>query len=213
MAEMPEQDEQGITIQLSAVELEAVLEGETVERQQATLGNRIIGALRRHLGFAKRTPLERNTSFGSGAAQVRAVRAGEISLMPDQAEGRSEPGGHTLLRHVDKDEAFLRQRIAETAGWRNPPKAISYFTDLRTVERHISRAFRANRKQIAKWSRTAASGTTMRPEIIFDAGKVVGYGVVRATDQLAPMSRMRIILRKGPYNRLPHYILTAYPIS
>lgn len=277
--------DEGLVIAISAAQLAAVLEGESIE-QQGTLGNRLIGGLRL-LGCAgegvaagallaapeptmvtklgggalavhaadqcatgarqvwtgrdERSLTERTSSslarklgaspraagnigmavdfmvpiggaMMAGAVRAAAVRAGRISLMEHEAQAGSRLGGHTIARHVGKDEAFLRQRIAETATRRAPPAAISSFTSLRVAEASISRALRVNQARIVQWSQNAAQGAKLEPPIIFDAGRVVGHGIVRSSGQLQQMSKLRIILKKETYNGMQHYILTAYPV-
>lgn len=277
--------EEGLVIAISAVQLAAVLEGETVE-QSGTVGNRVIGALRllgcaaegvaagallaapeptmltkigggalalhaadqcttggRQLwtGRDERSLTERTTStlarnlgaspatadnigmamdfvvpvggaMLAGAVRAAAIRSGRISLMQHEAQAGSRLGGHTIAKHVGKDEAFLRQRIADTASSRRPPPAISSFSNLRVAEQQISRALRVNQSRIAQWSKSAAPGSTIRPPLDFDAGQIIGHGVVRSSGNLLQMTRMRVLLRKETYNGMTHYILTAFPI-
>jgi hypothetical protein len=278
-------DNEGLTIAISAVQLAAVLEGESVEHS-GTLGNRLIGGLRllgcagegltagalmaapepttlskfaggalaihaadqcatggRQLwsGLDERSLTERATSsmartLGAsaktagnigmamdfvvpiggaamaGAIRAAAIRSGRISLMQHEAQAGSRLGGHTIERHIAKDEAFLRQRIAQSATGRAPPPVISSFTSLRIAEEQISKALRLNQSRIAQWSQNAAMGSKLDPPIVFDAGRVVGQGVVRASGQVQQMTKLRIILKKETYNGMTHYILTSYPV-
>ena len=280
-----ESSEEGLVIAVSAVQLAAVLEGETVE-QSGTIGNRVIGALRllgcaaegvtagallaapepttltkigggalalhaadqcttggRQLwtGYDERSLTERTTStlarslganpataqnigmamdfvvpiggaMLAGAVRAAAIRSGRISLMQHEAHAGSRLGGHTVAMHVGKDEAFLRQRIVETAGRRRPPTAISSFSNIRVAEEQISRALRVNQARILQWSKTAPAGSKFEPTIVFDAGRAIGHGIVRSSGQLLQMSKLRLVLKKESYNGMTHYILTAYPI-
>lgn len=280
-----ESSEEGLVIAVSAVQLAAVLEGETVE-QSGTIGNRVIGALRllgcaaegvtagallaapepttltkigggalalhaadqcttggRQLwtGYDERSLMERTTStlarnlganpataqnigmamdfvvpiggaMLAGAVRAAAIRSGRISLMQHEAQAGSRLGGHTVAMHVGKDEAFLRQRIVETAGRRRPPTAISSFSNIRVAEEQISRALRVNQARILQWSKTAPAGSKFEPTIVFDAGRAIGHGIVRSSGQLLQMSKLRLVLKKESYNGMTHYILTAYPI-
>lgn len=280
-----ESSEEGLVIAVSAVQLAAVLEGETVE-QSGTIGNRVIGALRllgcaaegvtagallaapepttltkigggalalhaadqcttggRQLwtGYDEQSLTERTTStlarslganpataqnigmamdfvvpiggaMLAGAVRAAAIRSGRISLMQHEAQAGSRLGGHTVAMHVGKDEAFLRQRIVETAGRRRPPTAISSFSNIRVAEEQISRALRVNQARILQWSKTAPAGSKFEPTIVFDAGRAIGHGIVRSSGQLLQMSKLRLVLKKESYNGMTHYILTAYPI-
>ncbi|MES5097460.1 RNase A-like domain-containing protein [Agrobacterium sp. BA1120] len=280
-----EDADEGLVIAVSALQLAAVLEGESVE-QSGTPGNRLIGALRllgcaaegvtagalwltpepttltkiggtalaihaadqcttggRQLwtGRDERSLTERSTSamarslgaspdtaqnigmavdfmvpiggaIMAGAVRAAAVRSGRISLMQHEAQAGTRLGGHTIARHVGKDEAFLRQRIAQTATGRAPPPAISSFTGLRVAEEQISRALKVNQVRILQWSKTAPTGATLQPPIVFDAGRIVGHGVIRSSGQLQQMSKLRVVIKKESYNGMTHYILTAFPV-
>lgn len=284
---MADQDD-GITITLSAVQMAAVLESETVE-QGGTVTNRVIGGLRilgcsldalgagalaaapeptmltkagavglalfaadqcttgaRQLWYGRddHSLLDRSTSalarqlgaspqvaadigmaseivvpFGAaglaGAVRVGAVRLGRISLMEHEAQQGSRLGGHTIVRHVGKDEAYLRARLAEFSA-KGPrarvPEAISSFTSLRVAETEISRALQASKMRIAQWSEYAAPGSRMVPPLEFASGRVIGQGIISETGKLVQMSRLRIVLKKELYNGMPYYILTAFPI-
>lgn len=282
-AELDADGEAAIVVTLSAVQMAAVLEGDTVQTG-GTVGNRVIGGLRT-LGCAAEAGLagalavapeptmltkvgavglaahaadqcatgarqiwtgrdarslaEQGTtalasSLGAsprtasnigmaadfavplggaaiaGAIRVSAVQNGRISLYAHEARAGSKIGGHTIQLHVGKSEAFLRQRLAETAGLRYSPAAISSFTSLRGAETVISQALRANRQSIAQWS--TANGPNIRFPFVFNAQAVVGHGVVRTTGQYVPMTKIRVVLKKGNYNGMTHYIVTAFPV-
>lgn len=88
------------------------------------------------------------------AGSIKAVRAsdvviGRIRLMDHEAKALNPtPGGHTLLKHVAKDEAWLRDRLK-----REPARDIvSSFTNLEQAERAISETMHANAAKIRAWA-------------------------------------------------------------
>ena len=88
--------------------------------------------------------------------------------------------------------------------------AASSFTSLEIAEVAISKALKANAAQILSWSRSARSG--FRRAINYNAGNIVGRGVLRSTGRLVNMNKIRIVLKYEVYNNKPYYILTAFPI-
>lgn len=134
------------------------------------------------------------------AVRLAAVRAGRIVLLEEEAAG-----GHTLLKHVGQSEAALRARLAAQTGI----KAASSFGSVSAAESVISDAVKANAAAIRTWS---AAGNMTRFRVIFDAGKDIGYGVVRATGKLTQMQKVLIVLESTTQNGKLYFILTAYPI-
>lgn len=135
------------------------------------------------------------------AARTIAVRAGRISLAGHEAQG-----GHTIARHVAQTEEQLRARLA--AQTRIP--AASSFETLVQAEKAVSAGLRANRTAIAQWAGTAAPNGKRAFDWI--SSDRIGHGVIRATGQLAPMSKVRIVLQKKAIAGKLYYILTAFPI-
>lgn len=138
-------------------------------------------------------------SLGVGAARIMAIRAGRVALASEEAAG-----GHTIARHVAKTEAELRARLA--AEPRIP--AATTFRSLAEAERTVYDALAANRAAIADWARQGAGATKA---FEYDAGRVIGEGVVRATGQMQKMTRMVVVLRRITSGGKPYFVLTAYP--
>ncbi len=63
---------------------------------------------------------------------------------------------------------------------------------------------------IQAWARTAKLGD--KQPFDHNIGTIIGYGVVRATNQLVQMQKLRIVLKFEIHNNMPYYILTAFPI-
>ena len=120
-----------------------------------------------------------------GAARAIAVRRGAISLAAEEAAG-----GHTIARHVGRSEAQLRARLAAEPRIR----AATTFRTLSEAEKFVAEALRANQAGIMAWSRSAALGETKA--FTHAAGKVVGFGVVRATGSVQQMTRLAVVIRK-----------------
>ncbi|GGF20387.1 hypothetical protein GCM10011611_28000 [Aliidongia dinghuensis] len=138
---------------------------------------------------------------GLGAARALAVREGMIDLKAEEAAG-----GHTIARHVGKDEAFLRNRLA------TEPKipAAGTFRSLPEAEKFVSRAISANASQIQSWASTAKPGAIL-PLPIYDAGQIVGVTIPRLTGTLKSVSKVQVVLRKTVVGQKVYFVLTAYP--
>ncbi|MGF6857603.1 RNase A-like domain-containing protein [Paraburkholderia sp. CI3] len=141
------------------------------------------------------------------AGSIRAARAarvtmGRINLQMHEAKAGSRIGGHTLLKHVGRTEAQLRERLRLEPG----KKVVSSFVNLEEAEWAISETMRANALQIHAWTKAAPNRVlTLRK----DVGRKVGYALVRKTDRLVDSSKVEVVLKYGAYNGMPYYILTA----
>ncbi|MBB5500450.1 RNase A-like domain-containing protein [Paraburkholderia sp. MM5384-R2] len=141
------------------------------------------------------------------AGSIRAARAarvtmGRVNLQMHEAKAGSRIGGHTLLKHVGRTEAQLRERL------RLEPekKVVSSFVNLEEAEWAISETMRANALQIHAWTKAAPNRVlTLRK----DVARKVGYALVRKTDRLVDSSKVEVVLKYGAYNGMPYYILTA----
>lgn len=140
------------------------------------------------------------------------MQAGRFSLRRHEARlwARRGPGGHTIRLHVGQSESALRARIAETAGPSGRPRLVSSFGTFKMAETQISRVLQLNRSVIQSWSSGARQGVTRAFEM--DAGRQIGHGVIRASGEYVSMSWLRVVVRKGTYRGMPHYIVSAYPI-
>lgn len=144
-------------------------------------------------------------SASLGAARISAVRTGRISLSQHEAQAGSSLGGHTILKHVGRTEQELRARLAAQPY----VQTASTFTNLRTAESAISKVLGSQAAAIKSWA-TVANSPPLKLELSF--GAVVGIGVVRATNQLVNLRKVRVILKMQSYNGMPYYVLTAFPI-
>ncbi|SMG59389.1 RNase A-like domain-containing protein [Paraburkholderia susongensis] len=139
------------------------------------------------------------------AARVAGVTMGRINLQMHEAKALNPRlGGHTLLKHVGKDEAWLRDRLE-----REPKRAtVSSFTNLEQAERAISETMQANAAKIRAWAQSPNQDEAVRINKVV-AGDI-GYGVTRATGKLTRMNEVFVTLKYETYNGMPYYILTAY---
>jgi len=184
-------------------------------KKQRTLTDQSAAALARALGADPATADKIGTgvdiavpivvTLGVGAARVAAIRAGRISLIEHEAAAGSRVGGHTILKHVGKTEAELQARLAAEAGI----PAASTFESLEVAERTLYQGLKSNRSAIEAWAKTAAPGA--RKAFFYNAPNPVGQGVVRATNQLVKMSKVRFVLKMEAYQGKLYYILTAFP--
>ena len=138
-------------------------------------------------------------SLGVGAARILALRGGRLALATEEAAD-----GHTIARHVARTEAQLRSRLIAEPGI----PAASTFRTLADAERAVYEALQANRAAIQQWAQAGGMGTKA---FNYNAGRVVGQGVVRATGNLQNMTNMVVVLRKIVNAGKPYFLLTAYP--
>jgi hypothetical protein len=93
------------------------------------------------------------------AARAASITLGRINLQMHEAKTLRGIGGHTILKHVGRTEAQLRERLA-----REPRREIvSTFYNLSTAEWAISETMQANIIKIKSW--------TQAPKKRFDPGK------------------------------------------
>ena len=132
---------------------------------------------------------------------------GVASALPAPLDLRAEEaaGGHTIQRHVEKSEAALRARLARETSI----PAASSFTDIATAEREIAAALHHRSAAIDVWAQ--ASGGSPVHAFTYNANRVVGHGVVRATGKLQEMTKVQIVLRKTSFGGRKAFLLTAYP--
>ncbi|APA86757.1 hypothetical protein BJG93_16175 [Paraburkholderia sprentiae WSM5005] len=140
------------------------------------------------------------------ASSIRAARAarvtmGRINLQMHEAKAGSRIGGHTLLKHVGRTEAQLRERLRLEPTKR----VVSSFVNLEEAEWAISETMRANASLINAWTKAPKEPLRLKK----DVGRKVGYALVRKTDTLVDSSKVWVVLKYETYNAMPYYILTA----
>ncbi len=80
---------------------------------------------------------------------------------------------------------------------------------MQEAERAVAAALRANKDAIKVWAKTANPGQTTA--FTYDAGRVIGQGVVRSTGQLTNMTKMVVVVRKVITENRVYFVLTSYP--
>ncbi|HVZ09624.1 RNase A-like domain-containing protein [Rhodopila sp.] len=135
-----------------------------------------------------------------GAVRALSIRRGLIVLLEEE-----EAGGHTILKHVAKDDEFLLNRL--TAEPRIP--AAGSFASVRDAERAISDAIKANRTAITQW---AASGATRDLPFSVHLGRDVGTTILRGSSSRITVQSVRLVLRRTTINQKLYFVLTAYPV-
>lgn len=119
-------------------------------------------------------------------------------------QSQENAGGHTIAKHVGKDQAWLTARLTREPSI---PYASTFF-DLSTAEKHVEDGIKANLIAIGQWM----SQTQLAVRAFdYNAGVVVGEGVERATLTLRQMTRLRLILRRTS-SPPDCFVLTAFPI-
>jgi hypothetical protein len=129
------------------------------------------------------------------------------SIFPAEwLEAQEASGGHTLAKHVGKNDEWLTNRlITET---RIP--AASSFTSVENARLAVRAALSANRDRINQWAKNAARNA--RRAWDHDGPEVIGHVLARGdNDGMADRSSdLRVVLRA--YGEGGCLLLTAYPI-
>lgn len=174
----------------------------TLTSQAVATGAQVLGAdplTASNVAFAVDIAVPLIAGF-TGAARAIAIRRGAISLAAEEAAG-----GHTIARHVGRTEAQLRIRLAQQP---NIPAA-STFRTLQEAERAVAAALKANKEAIKIWATSANPGQAKA--FTYEAGRVIGQGVLRSTGQMTNMSKMVVVVRKVIEQNRVYFVLTAYP--
>jgi hypothetical protein len=138
------------------------------------------------------------------AARVASVTMGRINLQMHEAKTLRGIGGHTILKHVGRTEAQLRERL------RLEPKreVVSSFVNIERAEWAISEVMRSNAARIQAWTQSSIRRVPL--DLVTTIPGEIGYGITRETGRLTSMNRVIVILKYQTHNGMPYYILTAY---
>lgn len=146
------------------------------------------------LAFALREPA--SAPDRSDTAPAAAVATGR-DLAADEAAG-----GHTLARHVGKDDAALARRLAREPNL----AAASTFLDRNRAERAVAAALEGERRRVETWAR-GRGGKSLVLRWRGD-GEVVGRVLERGAASSVPAEGARVVLRREGDG---WFVLTAYP--
>ncbi|MCC8391212.1 hypothetical protein LJ656_01310 [Paraburkholderia sp. MMS20-SJTR3] len=144
--------------------------------------------------------------FASSIKAVRVARiaSGRIDLQMHEAKAGSSIGGHTMLKHVGRTEAQLRERLRLEPG----RKVASSFYNVQTAEHAISDVMLSSRTKIETWARSAQRNIPL--VLTKHVTGNLGHGVTRATGKLTKMNNVTVVLVYKTYNNMPYYILTSH---
>ena len=157
------------------------------------------------------------------ALRLAAVKAGRFSIAIHEAPVPPGPGGHTILKHVGKDADYLVQRWRDALALfsrsprRRPAYAYSSFRSVGEAEKFISQGLVKKRAEIEAWAKTAPVGAKKPFDVDFGA-EIVGWGVagrdVSTADKIvmARFTKIRIVIKKEPFNGKLMFILSCFPI-
>ncbi|WP_028226601.1 RNase A-like domain-containing protein [Paraburkholderia ferrariae] len=139
------------------------------------------------------------------AARAASVTMGRINLQIHEAKTLNpDLGGHTLLKHVGKNEAWLLDRL------KKEPKrdVVSSFYNIQVAEFAISDVMNANAGRIQNWARSPTRTIPLTLAKRVDGN--IGYGIARKDLKLTQMNKVTVVLKYKTYNNMPYYILTAF---
>jgi hypothetical protein len=140
------------------------------------------------------------------AARLTTVYRGRIRLAEHEAHAGSRYGGHTIAKHVSRSEAQLWARLAAEPR----VQVASSFRSLSVAEDAISKVLRLESAAVKTWAQTNPTRPLKLERLIGPPS--IGTGAVRATGKLEELKRIRVVLVYRPYNGMPYYILTAFPV-
>lgn len=157
------------------------------------------------------------------ALRLAAVKAGRFSLAIHEGVPGTAGGGHTLLKHVGKSADYLSDRWRDAlrvlANNSNKPPAYAYssFRSVAEAEKYISQGLRMAREDIQAWAKTAPANAKKGFNVDFGS-EIVGWGVLgrdvstATTTIMGRFTKIRIVIKKTPYNGKLMFILTCYPV-
>jgi hypothetical protein len=175
----------------------------TLTQQGAAAAARLMGAspgTANTVGIVLDIAVPLVVAGGIGAVRALSIRGGLIDLAAEEAAG-----GHTIARHVAKDDAFLLNRLATESAI----PAAGTFASLREAEQVVSDALRANQVAITQW---AASGVQKTLPLTYQAGRDIGTVILRGTTAPRAAQAVRIVLRRTTIAQKVYFVLTAYPM-
>lgn len=118
-------------------------------------------------------------------------------------QSHEKAGGHTIERHVDKPDAYLKKRIKN-----NNINEASAFLSLSLAEQILAIGLWDNIEELARWMNDADAPD----RLVIEARnpEPVGKGLRRGENKPSARFGARIVLQKTK-DKKTAYILTAYP--
>lgn len=112
-------------------------------------------------------------------------------------------GGHTLARHVGRNDEQLAQRLRKERNI----SAASTWTDREIAEETVAAGLRAEQARIERWLRRGERRPNLALHYI--AGRTVGRSLRRDASESVPCTNAVIVLHA--YGPDGFYVLTTYP--
>ncbi|MBP1126001.1 MULTISPECIES: RNase A-like domain-containing protein [Pseudomonas] len=162
------------------------------------------------IGLATEFAVPLTTASLYNAFRASSVRAGRISVITSEKPLQAPKklgGGHTILKHVDKNIENLKTRFAS-----KKVHISSTFYDLETAEWAVSQVLQRNRLKILMQSKARLILKEKRLELSTTLEKPIGWGIKReAPNTTINMSKVTVVIKFVEYNHMPYFIVTAFP--
>jgi len=141
-------------------------------------------------------------AFDSGSAIGDPAQVLHIAL------SKHEQDGHTVSKHVGKDDAYLRERLARET--RIP--AATTFVDIETAEQAVEQVLAQNRLQVAQWWHGTSNRQAFFAEVATQ-GRIISRRAyqrqgTQAVGQTLTQVNVRVVLAKKQEG---WFVLTAFP--
>ena len=166
----------------------------------------------RVIGLATEFAVPLSTAALHNAFRVSSVQAGRMTVAVSEKFPHAPkvgPGGHTVQFHVAKDVTALQKRLKR----KRSADVMSTFSSLEKAEWAVGQVLRVHRYKVLAYSKARLLRTDNRVVLKMDFAQEVGWGITRsAPDTPSSMKRVLVVVEFTEYNRMPAFIVTAYPI-
>jgi hypothetical protein len=140
---------------------------------------------------------------GAGVAPAAPAHGGTTQPARDLAADERQ-GGHTLARHVGRDDGELERRLARERSL----GAASTFDDRATAERVVGATLLREERRIAAW--LSRRGGDLALDYRGSPAAPIGRVLVRGDRAPRRAADARVVLRRAADS---FYVLTAYPLE
>jgi hypothetical protein len=145
----------------------------------------------------ERSPESSESPVPTGARNSGPLAAGGYDLQRDE-----ELGGHTLRKHVGRNDEELRERLEQEPRI----SAASTWTNTDLAEQTVAAALRDQATRIAQWQARGERRANLA--LHYNAGREIGRSQERGASQAVPCTAAVIVLKA---NGDGFYVLTTYP--
>lgn len=147
-----------------------------------------------------------STPVAATHATLNASIYSPVILQDHEALAVKGPGGHTISKHVNKDNAYLLGRFPRL-------RVVSTFENLNVAELASTQWFTAYLQEFTGWFNDP-NRTDVRFAKEIDISQNVGIYILRSDPiNSFPTNKINLVMKVEPYNGMPHFILTAFPIE